>query len=180
MSANRRVRLALASALVGATLLVCGATPASAAGVTLDDWKLQLPTGTGLGEVDGIERAQLRHYQSGWFQRSPRGLALATSTDGATTPNSQHSRTELREVTPAGEEATWDPAAGVHHLAVRLAITKLPDTEPEVVVAQAHNGDTGLPMIRLEGRHLFVAGEKSRPVATLSHDYGLGTPFTVR
>jgi hypothetical protein len=107
-----------------------------------------------------MEPAQLRHYQSGWLK-------------------SQQSRSELREMTPAGEESAWDPAVGVHHLAVRLAVTELPDTEPEVVVAQAHNGDTGLPTIRLEGRHLFVAGEKSRPVATLSHDYGLGTPFTV-
>jgi hypothetical protein len=179
MSATRRVCAALTKVLIGAALLIGVAAPASAVGVTLDNWKLQLPTSTGSGAVDEIGPAQLGDYQSEWFQRIPRGLALTTSTDGATTPNSQHSRSELREMTPAGEEAAWDPAVGVHHFAVRLAVTKLPDTEPEVVVAQAHNGDTGLPMIRLEGRHLFVAGEKSRPVATLSNDYGLGTPFTV-
>ena len=139
MSANRRVRLALASALVGAALPVCGATPASAARVTLDNWKLQLPTSTGEGEVDEIEPAQLRHYQSGWL-------------------NSQHSRSELREMTPAGEEAASDPAVGVHHFAVRLAVTELPDTEPEVVVAQAHNGDTGLPTIRLASGSAPVCG----------------------
>ena len=118
------------------------------AGVTLDNWKLQLPTSTGSGEVDEIEPAQLSHHQSGWFQRSPRGLAITTSTDGATTPNSQHSRSELREMTPAGEEGAWHPAVGVHLLAVRLAVIKLSDTEPLVVVAQAHNGATGLPMTR--------------------------------
>ena len=178
MSATRRVCAALASVLLGAALLVGGASPASAAGVTLDNWKLQLPM-SGDGAVDEVEPGQLSHYQSEWFQRIPRGIALTTSTDGATTPNSKHNRSELREMTPAGEEAAWDPAVGVHHFAVRLAVTKLPDTEPEVVVAQADNGDTGLPMIRLEGRHLFVAGEESRPVATLSNDYRLGTPFTV-
>jgi len=82
-------------------------------------------------------------------------------------------------MTRAGAEAAWNPAEGSHSFAVRLAVTRLPVSEPEVVVAQVHSGVNDLPTIRLEGAHLFVAGDKSQPLATLTKSYRLGTTLTL-
>ena len=167
---NRQVRTALATTVAGAVVFIGGATPASAA------WKLQAP---GANSITEIGPDQLADYESRWFQRTAKGIVLTSPTEGATTPNSKNNRTELREMASDGAEAAWDPAKGTHKFAVRLAVTRLPKTEPVVVVAQIHDGADDRVTMRLEGQHLFVAGDESNPLASLTGSYRLGTPFTV-
>jgi hypothetical protein len=63
--------------------------------------------------------------------------------DAATTTGSSTPRSELRETRADGTEMAFDAMHGDHSLRTRVRITHLPAGDPEVVVAQLHNGVTG-------------------------------------
>jgi hypothetical protein len=63
--------------------------------------------------------------------------------DSATTAGSSDPRSELRETRADGSEMAFDALQGNHTLHTRVRITHLPTADPEVVVAQLHNGVTG-------------------------------------
>jgi hypothetical protein len=63
--------------------------------------------------------------------------------DSATTTGSSEPRSELRETRADGSEMAFDALSGEHSLHTRFRVTHVPDADPEVVVAQLHNGVTG-------------------------------------
>jgi Chondroitinase B/Alginate lyase/Glycosyl hydrolases family 16 len=63
--------------------------------------------------------------------------------DSATTAGSSTPRCELRETRDDGTEMAFDALSGEHALHTRARITHLPAADPEVIVAQLHNGVTG-------------------------------------
>lgn len=77
--------------------------------------------------------------------------------NGATTPNSNNPRSELREMVNNGLTlANWAGTSGRHSMEVDLAITRL-DGIHEVVVAQIHGGDDDVTVFRLKtGNRLFI------------------------
>jgi hypothetical protein len=63
--------------------------------------------------------------------------------DSAHTSGSSFPRSELRETRADGTEMAFDAMVGNHTLHTRARITHLPAADPEVIVAQLHNGVTG-------------------------------------
>jgi len=60
--------------------------------------------------------------------------------DAATTGGSSFPRSELRETRATGDAMAFDAMAGEHRLKTTFRITHLPAADPEVVVAQLHDG----------------------------------------
>ena len=76
--------------------------------------------------------------------------------DAPTTAGSDDPRSELRETRSDGTEMAFDALVGDHTLHTRVRITHLPAADPEVVVAQLHNGVTG---DRIAIRTQLISGE---------------------
>jgi hypothetical protein len=115
------------------------------------------------------------------FHLDPRlgGVVFRAPVGGVTTKNSTYPRSELREMTPGGSrEARWSNQAGQHILTLSEAITATPRVKPHVVVAQVHDADDDVVMVRLEGRRLFVESDGDE-VGLLDPDYRLGSRFTI-
>jgi hypothetical protein len=89
-----------------------------------------VPTISGAGPSSGIT--------SGTPAVQFRVRADSATTAGSTTP-----RCELRETRADGSEMAFDAMYGNHTLHTRARITHLPAADPEVIVAQLHNGVTG-------------------------------------
>jgi hypothetical protein len=106
-------------------------------------WELQLPTGSA-GAPTTILPAQLEGasgFQDSYFYTSSSDGAMTfwDPENGVTTPNSNYSRSELREMTSSGDAANWF-APGTHTLSASLKVTQVPD---HVCVGQIHLGSGG-------------------------------------
>ena len=102
--------------------------------------------------------------------------------DSATTDGS-FPRSELRETRSDGTGMAFDAMSGDHSLRAKVRVTHLPASDPEVVVAQLHNGTTD----RVSVRTVLVSGETKLAVwingvqadPLLSESYVTGTEFEV-
>ncbi|MEJ3747545.1 polysaccharide lyase family 7 protein [Actinomycetes bacterium KLBMP 9797] len=148
--------------------------------IDLTNWKLTLPVAA--EDSDGpaeIEQPELATYTSPEFAltETADGVRFRATVDGATTSGSKYPRSELREMTDGGAaKAAWSTTSGTHAMSLRAAITHLPEAKPEVVVAQVHDAEDDVLMIRLEGEHLFVEHDGDN-LGDLDPAYVLGTPF---
>jgi len=143
----------------------------------LSNWFLTLPTG---GEEDpqSIFQPELDTYSSEYFQldAARTGVVFTTPAGGTTTSGSSYPRTELREM--FGEEkASWSNRSGRHTLTVRQAVTALPPVKPEVVVAQIHDGDDDVVLVRVEGSRLLVEYDDGDGEVMLDPAYRLGALY---
>ena len=108
-------------------------------------WQLQLPTGQP-GSPDTISSSQLQGgYSSAYFYTDTDGaMTFWCPENGVTTPNSQHGRTELREMNRSGSAANWD-ISGTHIMNATLKVVKVPSN---TTIGQIHIGSalqSGLP-----------------------------------
>ena len=147
----------------------------------LTNWKLTLPVAAEDSDhAAEVEQPLLVTYTSEYFRLTDAadGAVFRATVDGATTGGSQYPRSELREMTGDGaEKAAWSTTSGRHVLSLRAAITHLPVAKPQVVVAQVHDAEDDVLMIRLNGpRQLFVEHDGDN-LGDLDADYVLGTPF---
>ena len=106
-------------------------------------WELQLPTGSA-GAPTTILPAQLEGaggFQDSYFftDSGDGAMTFWDPENGVTTPNSNFSRSELREMTSTGAAANWF-APGTHKLSATLKVTQVPD---HVCVGQIHLGSGG-------------------------------------
>jgi hypothetical protein len=97
---------------------------------------------------------------------------------GVTTPNSQHPRTELREMTPAGGAAAWS-AAGTNTMVVKGKVIK----GSSVTIAQVFNGPGSITLAELQyssgGFTLFYEEARGQGGSTsLGNAVPLNTPYT--
>lgn len=122
-----------------------GLNPSVAPGgnFNLSLWELQLPTGSA-GAPTTILPAQLEGaggFQDSYFftDSGDGAMTFWDPENGVTTPNSNFSRSELREMTPTGAAANWF-APGTHKLSATLKVTQVPD---HVCVGQIHLGSGG-------------------------------------
>jgi Alginate lyase/Ricin-type beta-trefoil lectin domain len=122
-----------------------GLNPSVAPGGNFDlsVWELQLPTGSP-GAPTTILPAQLEGpngFQDSYFYTDSTDGAMTfwDPENGVTTPNSNFSRSELREMTSSGAAANWF-APGNHRLSATLRVTQVPN---HVCVGQIHLGSGG-------------------------------------
>ena len=157
------------------------ATPAARPGDVLDlrNWNLTLPTGAA-GDPDTVLQPNLATYNSPHFALNDTGdgVVFTAPVDGTTTKNSRYARSELREMN-GSEDAAWSNTSGVHTLVATQAVTQLPETKPEAVTAQIHDGTDDVLQIRLEGQRLLVQYNDGNQQVDLDPHYTLGARYTV-
>ena len=107
-------------------------------------WELQEPVGSP-GDPTTISTDKLEGasgYQDTYFFTDPTdgSMSFWDPENGVTTENSDYPRSELREMTAAGEGANWLPT-GTNTLSATVKATLIPS---KVVVGQIHLG-TGTP-----------------------------------
>lgn len=104
--------------------------------------------------------------------------------DAATTTGSTFPRSELRETRADGSEMAFDAMSGTHELRVKARITHLPSADPEVIVAQLHNGATERISVRTQlvssQVKLLVRINGTQADPRLSEAYPVGTEFDIR
>ncbi|MFI5606257.1 polysaccharide lyase family 7 protein [Amycolatopsis sp. NPDC051903] len=145
MSTIRVARAVACSVALG--IAVCQAGPASAAAALdpgappgsnfdLSVWELQEPTGSP-GSPTTISPSRLEGGYTDKYFYTDSGDGSMTFWDpenGVTTPNSNYSRSELREMTSGGKAAAW-AVSGTHKLNASVKVTEVPD---HVCVGQIH------------------------------------------
>jgi hypothetical protein len=158
-------------------------------------WELQLPIGS-TGDPETISSSQLQGdngYEnfSYFFTESGDG-AMVMKVPGdpsdsgcVTTPNSEHCRTELREVDPStGEPTSWSPNAATNRMKATLAVEA---AGGETVIGQIHIDDSisSKPVCELyydDGGNISIGVEQTRSggdeVITQLGNVPLGTQFS--
>jgi len=106
-------------------------------------WELQEPTGSA-GDPTTILPSQLEGdngYQDSYFYTGTDGaMTFWDPENGVTTPNSNYSRSELREMTSSGAAANWFAAGTTNTLSATVKATTVPSS---VCVGQIHLGSGG-------------------------------------
>ena len=122
-----------------------GLNPSVAPGGNFDLslWELQLPTGSA-GSPTTILPSQLEGnngFQDSYFYTGSDGsMTFWDPENGVTTPNSNYSRSELREMTSSGAAANWFAAGTTNTLSATVKATTVPSS---VCVGQIHLGSGG-------------------------------------
>src|ERR1700743_519753 len=96
-------------------------------------WELQLPIGsTGKPTTESSSALQNGYENFSYFFTESGDGAMVMKDPGVncvTTPNSQHCRTELREVNPStGPAANWDPNGAPNRMYATLYVTEADPT----------------------------------------------------
>ncbi len=185
--------LALLSALVAGAAILTSPATAAPTGCTypaqvldLTRWKVQLPiddpnqSGT---QILQVTRPRLNTYVlSPWFKptSSCEGVQFRNAVNGVKTPNTTYARSELREMQSNGTtEAKWSSTSGTHTMVIDQAINQLPNTKPQVVVGQIHDGNDR-STFRLDGNALYVTRDNDTRFKLVTSSYVLGTRFQAK
>ena len=178
--------------LLGGGVVGCGVTgtphpvpgtaepPALPGGpMTLAGWKLTLPVAGRKGDAATLDPAAI---SPPWLVADGSGgFTLWAPVAGVTTPNSDHSRTELDSLSP------FLAGVGKHVLTAAVTVAQLPRARPDVILGQIHGSDaiSSVPFVMLhdEGGTIDVVVKQQRtgPDGTtvpLLSGVPLGTPFT--
>ncbi|TDU01736.1 alginate lyase [Streptomyces sp. 846.5] len=168
-----------------ATVAVGSAAAAAPSSISLASWAgLLLPVDS-VGHLSGKDARVLKPARliSPWLTRTTSGaLTFWAPSGGATTPGSLHSRTEL--------ESAVKYAVGTqkHVLTATLQVLRLPESNPEICVAQLHAGGSGgsspFVMVDFKSGKLYVMVKSGTSAAshfyTLLTGVPLGSSFSYR
>lgn len=150
--------------------------------LNLTNWKLTLPSGEKEKPTE-IKQPNLAVFQiNPWFISLPNGIGIRfrSPVNGVTTKGSDYPRSELREMTNNGtSNASWNSNSGTHIMLITEAITALPEKKKHIVVAQIHDANDDVIVIRLDDRNLYIHVD-SKNVQTLDSNYSLGKRFTIK
>jgi Alginate lyase len=117
--------------------------------ISLSGWKLTLPVSKS-GALSGkAKQLQSAVITSPWLERGSGGsLAFWAPATGATTSNSEHSRTEL----VSDDDFTF--GKGVHSMSATLSVTQVPHNDQDIDVGQIHGGGSikSIPFVMLHWR----------------------------
>ncbi|MGQ0576212.1 MAG: polysaccharide lyase family 7 protein [Pseudonocardia sp.] len=146
----------------------------------LGAWYLTLPTGTP-EDPDTVHQPRLATYSGEHFRLDEErtGVVFSTPAGGATTKGSTYPRSELREMAGT-EKAAWSNRTGTHTMTVRGSVRSLPPVKPEVVVAQIHDAEDDVLLVRVERDTLLVEWEDGDRHVVLDPDYRLGAVYDLR
>jgi hypothetical protein len=112
-------------------------------------WELQLPIGSGSSPTS-ISPSQVVSFSDAYFYKAADGAqTFMDPATGTTTPGSQHCRTEMRESTATGKEASWS-ASGTNTLTVTGKVLKVGGGgNGDVTVGQVFNSTDSIPLCEL-------------------------------
>ncbi len=157
------------------------AAPTCKPGQILDlaNWKLQLPTGASEKPSEILPASLTKEVSRPFFHSRPdcEAVVFRAPVNGVTTKGSNYPRSELREMTRDGKQASWSSGSGAHLLSVIGAFTALPKGKPEVVGAQIHDAADDVSVFRLEGSKLWVTRGDNPHFKLVTDQYKLGTVF---
>lgn len=144
-------------------------------------WKITLPIGK---QGKPTETASDIPHRP-WYGRDVNDrnwLVFRATVDGVTTSGSGYPRSELRELTASGKLAAWSSHKGLHTLTGRAEIRHLPSKKPSVVIAQIHDADDDVVMVRLDGTTLYLYESLGKGKGAKKHKllsgYKLGATLT--
>jgi len=151
----------------------------------LRGWKLTLPVGTARKPThpEEIRQPDLANFaMSPWFQQTSdcSGVTFRAAVNAPTTSGSHYPRSELREVTADGQDASWSSTSGTHIMSVVEAFTHLPEGKPELVGAQIHNDSDDITVFRLEGSSLYITDGDNPHYKLVTDHYVLGTKYEAK
>jgi hypothetical protein len=146
----------------------------------LAGWKLTLPTANAKGGATIVDPAAV---SPPYLTADPAGaLVFWAPVAGATTKNSEHTRTELNSLTPftAG-------TSGKHSLTATVTVNQVPTEAKDVIIAQIHGTDdiSSVPYVMLHWAdgELKVVVKQDKGSAhkdyPLTSDVPLGSPFDI-
>lgn len=149
--------------------------------IDLSDWYLTLPTGAP-EDPDDVFQPELATYSSDNFRldEARTGVVFIANAGGVTTEGSKYPRAELREMAGPEEKAAWSNRTGVHTMTVRGSVLSLPPVKPEVVVAQIHDDEDDILLVRVERDTLLVEWEDGDRQIVLDPAYRLGATYDLR
>ncbi|HTK61246.1 MAG TPA: polysaccharide lyase family 7 protein [Pseudonocardia sp.] len=148
----------------------------------LTGWKVTMPTGSDEKPKE-VEQPELATFdETPWFQPTQgcQGVAFRAPVNGITTSGSHYPRSELREMGPDGEPASWSSDSGTHTFVVDEAFTALPQGRPNLVGAQIHDDSDDVSVFRLEGSDLYITKGSDPHYKLVTGDYVLGTRFEAK
>jgi hypothetical protein len=126
-----------------------GASGQDSGPISLAGWKLTLPVNKA-GALSGkAKELQTAALTAPWLVRNPDGsLSFWAPATGATTSNSEHSRTELVS------DNNFTFGTGVHTMSATLSVTQVPDNDHDIDVGQIHGGGSinSIPFVMLHWR----------------------------
>jgi len=135
----------------------------------LSVWKLTLPIDSD-GEKSGVA-AEVSPIPKN-FQEAPyfttgkdAAMVFQVPADGATTRGSHYPRSELRELTASGDEASWTTSKG-GTMSATLAVNQLATATTgtsRIVIGQIHGPDDELCRLYYDKGVLFFVDDKSGP-----------------
>lgn len=149
---RRRIVVAgavVATAAAGLAVAQLQANGAAAASVSLSGYQLTLPVNSSGKQSGDAATKNPAVVDPPWLTRNPDGsLTFWAPTKGATTPHSQHPRTELVGLT------NWSAGAGTHTMTVTERVQQLPPAD-DIIVGQIHCGgsDSSIPLLMLHYEH---------------------------
>ncbi len=151
----------------------------------LHGWKLTLPIGTADKPThpEEIRQPELGDFEiSPWFQPTTDcvGVIFRAPVDAPTTSGSHYPRSELREMTADGENASWSSTSGTHTMTVTEAFTSLPKGKPHLVGAQIHDDSDDITVFRLEGSSLYITDGDDPHYKLVTDNYVLGTKYEAK
>jgi hypothetical protein len=148
-----------------------------ASAVDLTGWKLTLPKASEKGTAASINPAD---NAPPWLTRDNTGsLKFWAPVNGATTPNSEHPRTELVSLN------NFKAGSGQHVLRASLAVAQAPSTNRDIIIGQIHGADdiSSVPFVMLhyDGGTIKVVVKQAQSGST-SAKYPLitGVPIGAR
>jgi hypothetical protein len=111
--------------------------------VSLTGWKLTIPEESDKGTAANVNPAAAK---SPWLTRGDGGsIKLWAPVDGATTPNSQHPRTELDSLN------NFKAGSSPHTLNATLTVSQAPSSNQDIIIGQIHGADdiSSVPFVML-------------------------------
>jgi hypothetical protein len=153
-----------------------GSCPYPSQLLDVSDWKLQIPTGDPTLEV---KNPKLATYSSTYFKNDSacKAVRFRAPTNGTTTSGAEYPRSELREM-KGGDAAKWSTTSGTHRMVIDEAVTRLPDGKRQIGVAQIHNGDNDILIVRVEASELILK-PNGKSAVVLDSSYQLGERFKI-
>jgi len=118
-------------------------TPPPTGPVSLTGWKLTIPEASDKGSAASVNPAASK---SPWLTRGDGGsIKFWAPVDGATTPNSQHPRTELVNLN------NFKAGTSPHTLNATLVVSQAPSANQDIIIGQIHGADdiSSVPFVML-------------------------------
>jgi hypothetical protein len=180
--------ITLGGTSTGTALAIPGSVLNIGSGAGKNHFDVQIaPNGSSSIEVHTQAEIEAGYTDPLHFYTSPDGqwVVFRPRADGPTTSGSSFARDEMREVTAAGSNMKFNVLDGEHELTVNFKIMHVPANDPDVVVAQLHDGNNDVIALRTQmfSNGTVVLGVRfngSLHATRFQSSFTAGTAHTIR